>query len=373
MKFTCTRENLNHALDLVSPLAGRQGSLPILDNVLVEASESSVQMSSTNLETGVKTTIRARVDEPGSYTVPAKTLADYARLLTNEQVEISLEENELLVKSGTSKTKIKGSSAEEYPVLPNIAEGHAFTLQVDLFKQALSKVIIAVAKNEIRPELSGVFFHVNSERFKGLNMAATDSYRLAEVQIPVAQGEDEVKCIIPARVGYEIIRLLGSSKDGEEKNARLWISENQIGVRYDAFELTGRLIDGQYPDYTQIIPKQFKTSATLPVSIVVNKIKAASLFTTAGVNAVVIDINASQKTVNISSTSTQTGEHASEVEAEVEGEENSILLNHRYVLDGLNQMETDNVVLSVNSGDAPCMLRPSGKDGYLYIVMPIRQ
>lgn len=373
MKFTCTRENLNHALDLVSPLAGRQGSLPILDNILIEASESNVQLSSTNLETGVKTTIRARVETPGTFTVPAKTLADYARLLTDEQVEISLEENELLVQGGTSKTKIKGSPGEEYPVLPDISEGNAYTLDVELFKNALSKVVIAVAKNEIRPELSGIFLHLGGERYKGLIMAATDSYRLAEVQIPIEQGDKEIKCILPARVAHEIIRLLCSAKGAEEKIVRLWVSENQVGIRYNSFELTGRLIEGQYPDYVQIIPKQFKTSAKFPVDVMANKVKAASLFTTAGVNAVVVDVNASQSTINISSTSTQTGEHASEIEAEVEGEENSILLNHRYVLDGLNQIDTDQVSLGVNSGDAPCMLSPVGISGYLYIVMPIRQ
>lgn len=373
MKFTCTRENLNHAVDLVSPLAGRQGSLPILDNILIEASESNVQMSSTNLETGIKTTIRARVEKPGSYTVPAKTLSDYARLLSDEQVELTLEENELIVQCGTSKTKIKGSPAEEYPVLPDIAEGHAYVLDAALFKNALAKVVVAVAKNEIRPELSGVFFQLGSERHKGLTMAATDSYRLAEVQIPVEQGTEEIQCILPSRVAYEMVRLLGFAKAAEEKTVRLWVSENQIGVRYDAFELTGRLIEGKYPDYTQIIPKQFKTNATFPVDVMANKIKAASLFTTAGVNAVSVDVNASQGTINISSTSTQTGEHASEIDAEITGEENSILLNHRYVLDGLNQIDTESVSLGVNSGDSPCMLTPVGQDGYLYIVMPIRQ
>lgn len=375
MKFTCTRENLNHALELVSPLAGKQGSLPILENILIHAAESHLELSSTNLETAIKTTIRARVDDAGSFTVPAKTLADYVRLLSDEQVEISLEENELVVQCGSSKTKIKGSLAEDYPVLPEISEGSAFALPVETFKSALSKVVIAVAKNEIRPELSGVFMRLKGERYDGLVMAATDSYRLAEVRVPLEQGEDQdVKCIIPARVAYEIIRLLGSAlKTKEESSVRLWVSENQIGVRYDSFELTGRLINGNYPDYTQIIPAQFKTNANFPVSLMVNKIKAASLFTTVGVNAVSFDLNVSEKSISVSSTSTQTGEHSSRVEADMEGEENSILLNHRYVLDGLNHLDTENAEIGVNSADAPCMIRPNGADNYIYIVMPIRQ
>jgi len=374
MKFTCTRENLNHALELVSPLAGKQGSLPILENILIYAAESHLELSSTNLETAIKTTIRARVDESGTFTVPAKTLADYVRLLNDEQVEIQLEENELVVKCGSSKTKIKGSQAEDYPVLPELAEGSSYSLPVETFRNALSKVVVAVAKNEIRPELSGVFIQIKGERYDGLVMAATDSYRLAEVRVPVEQGEESVKCIIPARVAYEIIRLLGSAlKIKEEKAVRLWVSENQIGIRYDSFELTGRLITGNYPDYTQIIPAQFKTNANFPVSLMVNKIKAASLFTTVGVNAVSFDLNVSEKSISVSSTSTQTGEHSSQIEAEINGEENSILLNHRYVLDGLNHLETEQAEIGVNSADTPCMIRPNGSDTYLYIVMPIRQ
>lgn len=374
MQFTCTRENLGKALDLVSPLAGKQGSLPILDNIFIEATEAHVQLSSTNLETGIKATVRARTETPGSFTVPAKTLADYVKLLSDEQVIITLEGNELLVACGSSKTKIKGVSSEDFPVLPSVEEGNSYALDVQEFKKSLSRTVIAVAKNEIRPELSGIFMSLFSERHKGLVLAATDSYRLAEVQMDVSQGEENSVCIIPSRVAYEIIRLLGSTKTlDNETNVRMWISENQIALRYDGFELTGRLVEGTYPDYTQIIPDAFKTNASFPVNIMVNKIKAASLFTTVGVNAVSFDLNASEGNVSVSSTSTQTGEHSSEIDADISGEENSILLNHRYVLDGLNNMESDDVTLGVNSGDTPCMFQPKDKKGYLYIVMPIRQ
>jgi len=375
MKFTCLKENLSYTLDVVSPLAGKQSNLPILVNVLIKATESGVEIVSTNLEMAVKAHLRAKVDEPGTFTVPAKTLTDYVHLLTNEQVEITLEGNELHISCGNSSTKIKGSPADEYPVIPEIEEERAYVIHAENLKNAISKTVIATAKNEIRPELSGIFFNFLSERYKGLLMAATDSYRLAESRVVLEQGSDEgVQCIVPARVAYEISRLvqLGKAHEGEE-NVRLWVSENQIAVRYDNFEMTSRLIDGKYPDYAQIIPANFKTSSTFPVDVMVNKIKAASLFTTMGVNAVSFDLNTSQKTIGVSSTSTQTGEHTSEIDAQVEGDENSILLNHRYVLEGLQHMETDEVEFKMNSADAPCLFKPKGKEEYLYIVMPIRQ
>lgn len=375
MKFVCTRENLIHALDIVSPLAGKHAHLPILLNVLIQVNEAKVEFVTTNLEVALRVQTRAKVDAVGSFTVPAKTLLEYAHLLTQEQVELELQSNELLLNCGNSSTKIKGIPADEYPVIPGVEEEHAYVLEVGAFREALSKTVIAVAKNEIRPELSGVYFCFLNDRYNGLTLVATDSYRLAETRVSLLQGKDrDLSCIVPARVVYEIIRLLTNVKDsGGERNVRLWVSSNQIAFRYDTFEMTARLIEGKYPDYAQIIPNDFKTTVHVSVDALVNKIKAASLFTTVGVNAVSFDLNVTEHTLGVSSASTQTGEHSSELEAEVSGEENSILLNHRYVLDGLQHINDRELVFQVNNPDAPCLFKPKNQIDYLYMVMPIRQ
>jgi DNA polymerase-3 subunit beta len=196
MKFTCTKENLIHSLNLIASLTGKSSHLPILANVLITVTDSKVEMSTTNLEVAIRTSLRAKIDKPGSFTVPAKTLSEFVALLRDGQVEVELVENELSIVSGSSKTKIKGSSAEDYPVIPPIDEAHGYALDVTLFKEALSKVVIAVAKNEIRPELSGVYFGLFTERHQGLILAATDSYRLSEAKIPVSQGADVSQAIL---------------------------------------------------------------------------------------------------------------------------------------------------------------------------------
>lgn len=374
MKFICTKENLSYALDVVSSVASKHVNLPILMNILIKATESKVELIATNLEVAVKVHLRAKVEMQGSFTVPAKTLTDFVHLLPDEQVNMELEGNELLIKSSSSSTKVKGSPADEYPVVPEIEEEHAYTVEVDSFKESLSQVVLAAAKNEIRPELSGVYCGFFTERYPGLLLAATDSYRLAEKKVKLEQGKDEFKAVIPARTVYEVIRLLTLGKNKQaESQVRLWVSESQVALRYDDFEITSRLIDGKYPDYAQIIPSSFKTMAIISLNLLINKIKAASLFTTTGVNAVVFDLNVSNSSIGISSTSTQTGEHSSELEAELKGEENSILLNHRYVLDGLQNLNSEEVEFKVNSGETPCLFQAKGKDDYLYIVMPIRQ
>lgn len=373
MKFTCTKENLKQALDAVSPLAGKHAHLPILANILIQATEANVQIIATNLEVAVKTLVRAKVEMPGSFTVPAKMLTDFVHLLEKETVEIELDGAELVLKSDGTHTKIKGMSAEEYPVLPEVEEKYGYTVEAGAFRSGLQRTVIAVSKNEIRPELSGVYFRFGTERYDGLLMAATDSYRLAESRVPLLQaGEKDIACIVPARVVYETARLLAASPEGE-KQVRLFVSENQIALRYGMFEMTARLIQARYPDYAQIIPAAFKTTAAFSVEHLVNKIKAASLFAATGINSVSFDLNTSQKTIGVSSASNQAGEHSSELEAGITGEENSILLNYRYVLDGLQQIGADQAEFCVNNGDAACLFRPANKQDYLYIVMPIRQ
>lgn len=372
MKFTCTKENLVYILNLTAPLTGKSVNLPVLTHVLLSANESGVECIATNLEVAVRGALRAKVDVPGAFAVPAKTLFDFVALLQDGQVEVELKENELLVKSGTSRTKIKGTPADEYPVIPPVEEKNGYTVSAEALREGIVRTAPAAAKNDIRPELAGVYFGFFTDRYKGLLLAATDSYRLAEERIYLEQGSAEVRCIVPVRAAYEISRLISLAKGGEA-SVRLFVGDNQLAVRYDGFEMTTRLIDGKYPDYAQIIPSEFKTTVVFPKDIMVNRIKAAGIFSSGGVNAVSFDVNATEKTIGVSSTSTQMGEYSSEVDAEINGTENSVLLNHRYFLEGLQQMGGDAVAFKMNGSDTPCVLQENSDSSYLYIVMPIRQ
>jgi len=373
MKFSCLKENLSKALSLTIGVAGKNVNLPILGNILIKTEESKTEIIATNLELAVIASLRSKIERPGSFTVPARTLLDFVNLLSGDKVEIELINNELSVKCGKSSTKIKGASDEDYPVIPSPENDTGFTLGVEEFKKGLNQVLPAVAKNDIRPELSGVYFGFNKEP-KKLVMATTDSYRLAEKKTSLKQGDDEKQVIVPGRTAQEISRIL-SLLGGEEgeKEVRLLLSDNQIVLNYDGVQLISRLVEGKYPDYIQIIPKDFKTNCEFNVSQLIKEIKAASLFTTTGVNAVSLDLNVASSSVGVSSTSTQTGEYMSEITADVRGEENSILLNHRYVLDGLANVSTETAELDLVNADSPCVFRPKSGDDYVYIVMPIRK
>lgn len=373
MKFFCTKENLSRALSLVSGIAGKSINLPILGNVLIKAEEQKVELIATNLELAIVSNLRSKVEEPGTFTVPARTLNDFVNLLSEEKVELILKDNELEVVCGKSATKIKGSPADEFPVVPSVSEGKGYVVDTEALRKGLSQVSHAAAKNEIRPELAGVLFGFNQEPGV-LTMAATDSYRLAEKKIKIAQGDEQMRIIIPSRTAQEISHILSVTKGLEaEKTVRLMVNENQMVLRCNEVELISRLVEGQYPDYTQIIPKEFRTVAEVSTDKIIKEVKAAGLFTTTGVNAVNFDLNPTEGTVIVSSTSTQTGEYKSELSAEIKGEKNSVLLNHRYILEGLTNIDTETSELKLVNGDTACVFAPKEDQNYVYIVMPIRQ
>ena len=374
MKISCTKENLTEALSLVGGVTGKNINLPILNNILIKVNENKIEFIATNLETAVIVAVRGKVEEAGSFTVPARTLTDFVSLLPNQTINFDVKDNELLVACGKSATKIKGASAEDYPIIPALPDGKGYLVNAELLRDALNKVLPAVAKNDIRPELSGLFMFFDTVN-KQVVLAATDSYRLAEKKINLEQGEKETKLIIPFRAAQEINHLLSGvgSNEEREKSARILVSENQIVVLFNHAEVISRLVEGQYPDYTQIIPKDFTTTVTMDTGRMVKEMKASGLFTTTGVNAVTLNIKPKQNIMEIASTSSQTGEYSSEMEVEVKGEENTVLLNNRYVLDGLNNFSTTETSLKINNGDSACLFAPKGDESYLYIVMPIRQ
>ena len=376
MRFTCTRENLKHALLVTAHLSSKNITLPILNNILIKTDGGRVVFSVTNLELALRATVRAKVETEGAFTVPARVLADVVQLHEDPQFELSVNKNsELELGNGKKKAvKIKGMAADEYPIIPAIENGVRVEVDAVLLRETLGQIVFATAKNEIRPELSGVFVAASSEDGK-LIFAATDSFRLAEKKMTVKQIGKSVHAIVPSRALFEVMRVLGGGLPVGEEEAKctLVFSENQFGFEYGSTTLVTRCVEGKFPDYTQIIPAQFKTRVTLPHAELVKNIKAASLFATTGMNAVTVSVNAQNKELSVSSANAQVGEYQSNTEVEIEGEDNMIVLNHRYLLDGLGALETENVFVGLNSNSAPCLLRGVGENDYTYIIMPTKQ
>lgn len=378
MKFSCTKENLYRGLFFTAHIAGKTSALPILGNVLLEAKNGALSLVTTNLELGVRASVRGKVDEEGSFTVNAKLLADYVSLLPNGRVDVELISNKdtassaLLIKAGELETTMIGSSPEEFPLLPNVERLLTVVVPARDLRAALAQVLFSAAQDEGRPELQGVYISIDQSI---LTLAATDSFRLAERKItlaqPLASRAEIFSAIIPAKSLAELGRILSALE--EPSPVELSFAANQVVATAEGVEFLSRLVDRKYPDYRQVIPIKSETTARLPKSEVLTAVRSASLFCRTGVNDVRLDITKAGVTVTASGAR---GAHSARVLGECNGADVSLLLNYRYLLEGLNAIGDPNIRLEIVSASQPCILRsaePVGASEYLYLIMPIKQ
>lgn len=367
MKFICTQENLNKGLTIVNHIANKNTTLPILNNVLLKTEDGILKLSTTNLEIGMNCIIRGKVEKEGSFTVQAKLISDYINLLPKEQVELELKGNALHIKCGKHETKINGLSADDFPVIPELPKQDVISLPSKDFRKAISQVIFAVANDDTRPEISGVYFIFNGEE---LIMVGTDSYRLAEKRLKLKKGlEKNRSVIIPARSLQELARTLTDGVQNDQ--IELVLSDNQIMFNYNSVELVSRLIEGQYPDYKQILLDNFKTTFVLPTSKFVNIIKSASLFCKIGINDVSVRVLPTSSEVIVSSSNSQLGEHTAKIEADIVGEPNEIVFNYRYLLDGLAAVGDEEIEFKLLDENTQGMMKSKASDDYQYVIMPV--
>ncbi len=375
MKLSGLQENLKNGLFAVGHIAGKNINLPILNNVLLEAKGGNIKLITTDLEIGITSLIRGKIEKEGALTIESKIISEYISLLPNTKVDIEKKDNKITVKCDNYNTTIKGLPADEFPLIPVVDKKIYFKTKAEEFKKALSQVVFAVSTSETRMELSGVLFSFNKEK---LIIAATDSYRLAEKEVKILTNtEEERKVIVPAKTLQEIIRILSGLRGedlGEGNNEiQFYLSDNQILFTIGNTEVVSRIIEGQYPDYKQIIPVRNETTAMVNRAELIRAVKAASIFSKTGINDINLDLPMGKNKIIISSASSQSGENITELEAIVNGKDNAIVINHRYFLDGINNIDSENIKLEITDGNTPCVLKPENNQDYLYIIMPIKQ
>lgn len=369
MKITCTQENLYRGLLQAAHIANKSATLPILNNVLIKAENGSISLNTTNLEIGIKTIVRGKVEVEGEFTVQAKLLFDYISLLPKQNIDLEVVDQTLKVVCQNYKTSIKGLPASDFPIIPEIPKEKPVKIGVTTLKKALGQVIFSVTQDESRPEISGILMNFSGNL---LTLVGTDSYRLAEKKIRIDSGlNSDIKIIIPLKTVQEVFRIL---TDDLDKEAVIYISSSQILFLLDGeAELISRLIEGNYPDYEQIIPQEGQTKAKINIDEMIKVVKSTALFCKPGINDIKIILDAREKEVIVSATNSGVGENTAKLEAEITGKDNEVVFNHRYLLDGLNNLGTKDGILELINDSAPGVLKPGDDDGYLYIVMPIRQ
>ncbi len=375
MRFISLQENLKRGLNIVGHITSKNINLPILNNILIRVEGGNIDFVSTNLEIGIVHQVRGKIEDDGEFTVDSKLINEYVSLLSgNEKVKIEEKDSVLKIECGNYKTKIKGEPAKEFPLIPSISKDAYFSCEVIDFKKALNSVVFAVSSNDNRLELTGVLFSFFGDK---LVVAATDSYRLAEREIKVKENNkpEEQRVIVPAKTVQEVLRILNNleSLDSPESESvvKIYLSEGQILFTVDSVELISRVINGHYPDYKQIIPSKSQTEVLVERNELIRAVKAAALFSKTGINDITLLF--SKNKILVSAFSGASGESQVDLGAEVNGDDNEITINYRYLLDGLNNIEGEKVKLSILNNTTPCVLRPEKDENHLYIVMPIRQ
>jgi DNA polymerase III subunit beta len=370
MKLSCTQENLYSGLNTVAHVANRSATLPILSNILLRTTKTGLELVATNLEVAVVTIVRGKIEQEGAVAINARLITDSVSLFPKEHVDIELQGTDLILNCGKHHTTIHGTLADEFPVIPELGSGGGITTTAGDLESALTQVVFAINPDENRPEIAGVYF---ARTAKGMVVVGTDSYRLAECLMTNIGGKTNLdNFIVPLRAAQEVMRVVGGAESDTE--VEIINNETQTLWRLGETKIISRLVSGQYPDYQQIIPKEFTTKTVVPKDEFLRAVRAASLFVRAGINDVKIDIDPQSKIIKVSSTNTQLGENTTEFGlVSGEGGANEIVFNYKYLLEGLQAITTNEVVFEVVGPKNPGVFKPNSEAGYVYIIMPIRQ
>lgn len=365
MKIEVQQEKISKALNIVSRTAvGTRATLPVLNNVLIRVDNKKVSLVSTNLDMAVVDYLPVSKSEDGVITVPAKLLAEFVANLPKGNVVIESNDTKVTVTLGKYSSTMNGTVADEFPEIPEINEKAAvsFKMGVDEFKTSINQVMIASSNDLTRPALTGVYFNTTAEG--ELAVAATDGYRLAE-KIMVDKVESEVAAIVPTSSLQEVMRSISDEMDEVE----ISFSEDLVRFRLGEVEIISKLIDGSFPDYRKLIPKDNNIEVVLPKSELVRVTKLAALFARE-VGGSITCATRDPGVFSVKSVANEFGENDSEIEAKVDviGKVN---LNSRFLLDALNALDEDKIVFKFSDKIAPVLLQNAKSKKYTHIVMPL--
>jgi len=379
MKITILKDKLKEGLSIIEKISAKSISLPILSNVLFSTEKNFLNLTATDLEMGIKWWALAKTEEEGQMAIPAKILSGFVNFLPNKSVKLDSKGFDLEIECDSHKTMIKGVNPEDFPIIPKVAQEEKIEVPAKSFCQGLASVVDVASFSSTKSEISGVYFLFQKNM---IIMAATDGFRLGERRIyldsPLAAGK-EYSLILPQKAAREVINIFGN----KEENLSIYFSPNQVlfetvlaEARHPNIQLTSRLIEGDYPNYQEIIPKKYDTKISLPLEDFINQIKLASLFSSQ-INEIKVKVDVTKGQIDFLSQNAEVGEYNSFLSGKMEGKACEISFNHRFLLDGLSsinssQQKKPEVILELSGPEKPAVLKLKGEENYLYLIMPIK-
>lgn len=363
MKFSCVKEKLERAIMIAERFTGKNVTLPILGNILLRFGDNALMLTATNLEHAIEIKVPGNSSGEGNITVPAKVASALIQSIKDEKIELEGKQGSLIITTDTRDTRVNGMISDDFPLIPKVKAGTYFSVEGGLLRRGLERVIPAVSLSEFKPELGGVFFKIDAHN---LRLAATDTFRLAEISFPLVKKDADARAsfILPHRVAGELMRVLGDTGD-----VTVALGENQVLFEINGIKITSRLIEGNFPEYNAIIPKNFETTCFFGKDDMRDAVRASSIFTSSLQD---VSLRFHDKGIQVRSINSEIGEYKTDIAVPVQGREITMNFNYRYLLDGLNALHEHEVVWGSNSEYTPAVLRNKSDGSFLYIIMPIR-
>ena len=373
MRLSCLQENLSRGLTVVGRAVATRTTLPITQNVLISTDQSRLKLSATNLEIAISTWIGAQVEEEGAITVPARLLTEFVSSLPSERIDVesTAQPKGLALRCARFEANINGTDAEDFPPIPTVESGVTARVERGVLRDAIDYVAFAAATEDSRPVLTGIKVEMSGDDF---TFAAADGFRLAVFKQKLASEVDEdLSFIVPARALQEVNRLIGSQEGPVE--FMVTPSKSQVLFRLEGVEIVSQLIQGTFPNYSQLIPDKYEARVVVERAAFLRATRTASIFARDGSGIVRLQATAADGApgrLTISSRAEELGDNQGEIDATIEGgEESKIAFNSKYLAEVLDVLGEGEVSLETTTPSSPGVLRGSGNDSYVHVVMPM--
>lgn len=365
MKIIVLKENLKKAFSSVERAVGSGTMLPILKNVLIKTENGRIKIAATDLEFGITYWLNGKIVEEGGITVPAQVFGQLLNNTSTSKLELSTKDLKLMIKTDSAQNYLQGLKDDDFPIIPEVESKNVIEIKSEEFKKAVNQVVSAAANADQRPEMNGVLFWLDNNQLK---LVATNGFRLAEKIVKEGVFKTEVesfKVIIPLKTIQEAVKLCEN-----ENQIKITVDSHQILFNFKEAVITSRLVEGNFPEYSDKIPTENISTVSLNKEELVNAVKLASVFV-GKINDIKVKAKKSGS-FNISSNNANIGENNSSLKAKVKGEDQELVLNWRYLLDGLKVLEGNEVELGLNGEANPVLIKNNKDTSYFYIIMPIK-
>ena len=365
MKIQCAREKIKNAVSFADRITNKNMSLPILGSILLSAEKNTLKIRATNLDLGIEIKIPTKTEKEGTVAVPGGVLNNFLSNITDENVSFDVKNDNLCIETKNNKALIKCYQSEDFPTLPVITQGSSFSIPSKKLIDGLRSVWYSASLSDIKPEIACVCMYTNG---KDIVFAATDSFRLAEKKVLFDEKQEIPFLLIPYKNAIEIARVIEYAPE----NIEILYNKNQVVFKYESFYITSRLVDGIFPDYKQIIPKNFKTEVVVLKHDIINSLKITNLFSDK-LNQVVFDVNPAKKTFEVTSKNPDVGENNTALYAALTGEPSRLQFNQKYIMDCFQSIPTESVALQMSGEGKPLVIKGVGDGSFTYLVMPLNQ